>query len=205
MAIGTRKSFLMVVSAMRVKALGWALFGAVGLAAAQSLPARNVLLELRQIDAVAAGYSVGTQPTVPLQPAQQVQVRNGDVTRVGQTSAQPQTWIKEVQAEGQNNGAGVKQELIWFQSGQTLQMRPVWTGGRQAEVEVQWLGENVSQQPGKELPAQQTGQLRTTVLAPLGHWVTLAKSGTEPERGSYRSDVASQPARLLQLRVTVLP
>lgn len=179
--------------------------GLVGLAGAQTLPARNVLLELRQIDAVAAGYSVSTQPTVPLQPPQQVQVRNGDVARVGQTSAQPQTWIKEVQAEGQNNGAGVKQELIWFQSGQTLQMRPVWTAGRQAEVEVQWLAENVSQQPGKELPAQQTGQLRTTVLAPLGQWVTLAKSGTEPERGVYRSDAASQAPRLLQLRVTVLP
>jgi len=179
--------------------------GLVGPAGAQTLPARNVLLELRQIDAVAAGYSVSTQPAVPLQPPQQVQVRNGDVARVGQTSAQPQTWIKEVQAEGQNNGAGVKQELIWFQSGQTLQMRPVWTAGRQAEVEVQWLAENVSQQPGKELPAQQTGQLRTTVLAPLGQWVTLAKSGTEPERGVYRSDAASQAPRLLQLRVTVLP
>lgn len=177
----------------------------VGPAGAQALPARNVLLELRQIDAVAAGYSVSTQPAVPLQPPQQVQVRNGDVARVGQTLAQPQTWIKEVQAEGQNNGAGVKQELIWFQSGQTLQMRPVWTAGRQAEVEVQWLGENVSQQPGKELPAQQTGQLRTTVLAPLGQWVTLAKSGTEPERGVYRSDATSQTPRLLQLRVTVLP
>ena len=84
-------------------------------------------------------------------------------------------------------------------------MRPVWSGGRQAAVEVQWQGENVNQQPGKELPAQQTGQLRTTVLAPLGQWTTLAKSGTEAERGTYRSDAASQTPRLLQLRVTLLP
>jgi hypothetical protein len=188
--------------------LGLALAGALALmaqASAQNLPARNVLMELRQIDATAAGYSVSTRPAVPLQAPQQVQVRNGDTARVGQTSAQPQTWIKEVQAEGQNSGAGVKQELIWFQSGQTLQLRPVWTGGRQAEVEVQWLGENVNQQPGQELPAQQSGQLRTTVLATLGQWVTLAKSGTEPERGVYRSDASAQAPRLLQLRVTVLP
>jgi len=187
----------------------WALVACVGLlagqAGAQGVPARNLLLELRQIDAVSTGYSVSTKPAVPLQPPQQVQVRNGDVARMSQTEAQPQTWIKEVQAEGQNNGAGVKQELIWFQSGQSLQMRPVWRSGRWAEVEVQWQGENVNQQPGKELPAQQTGQLRTTVLAPLGQWVTLAKSGTEPERGVYRSDAASQKPRLLQLRVTLLP
>ncbi len=174
-------------------------------AGAQAVPARNVLLELRQIDATSTGYSVSTKSAAPLQPPQQVQVRNGDVARMSQTEAQPQTWIKEVQAEGQNSGAGVKQELIWFQSGQSLQMRPVWRTGGQAEVEVQWQGESVNQQPGKELPAQQTGQLRTTVLAPLGQWVTLAKSGTEPERGVYRSDAASQKPRLLQLRVTLLP
>jgi hypothetical protein len=186
----------------------------MGLAAcaahAQNLPARNFLLELRQVDADAAekgtGYSVGSrQAATPTLPAQQVQVRNGEVARFSQTEAQPQTWIKEAQAEGQNSGAGIKQELIWFQSGQSLQMRPLWHSGRRAEVQVQWQGESVGQQPGKELPSQQTQQLRTTVMAPLDEWVTLARSGTAPQPGVYRSDAASQPPRLLQLRVSLLP
>ena len=41
-----------------------------------------------------------------------------------------------------------------------------------------------------------------SVQAPLGEWVTIARSGQSAPRGSYSSDAASQRPRLLQLRVT---
>jgi hypothetical protein len=43
----------------------------------------------------------------------------------------------------------------------------------------------------------------TTLGAPLGQWVTLATTGNSAQRGVYGSEAASDPRRLLQLRVTV--
>jgi hypothetical protein len=67
-------------------------------------------------------------------------------------------------------------------------------------VEVQTAA--VQQQPDRVLPTQERSELATTVQAPLGQWVTLARSGNAPQPGVYRSDAAGQRPRLLQLRVT---
>ncbi len=171
--------------------------------AAAQLPERDLVLELRQIEEGGSAYVVGTRPQEALMPPQQLQVRNGSEARLSFAQTTPLQWVQSVQAQGALTGAGVKQGLIWLQAGQSLQLRPRWPGGRQAvTVDVQVRTTNVQQQPGRDLPTQERGELATTVQAPLGQWVTLARSGSGTPPGSYRSDAAAQRPRLLQLRVT---
>lgn len=171
-------------------------------AAAQG-PERDLVLELREIDEGGAGYVVGTRPQVPLMAPQQLQVRNGGAARLSFSQVTPIQWVQSVQAQGALTGAGVKQGLIWLQAGQSLQFKPRWPGGNKpATVEVEVQTQNVRQQPGKDLPTQERGELSTTVSAPLGQWVTLARSGHAPQPGVYSSHAATQRPRLLQLRVT---
>jgi hypothetical protein len=167
------------------------------------LPQRDLVLELREVEEGGAGYVVGTRPQVPLMPPQQLQVRNGSTARLSFSQTTPLQWVQSVQAQGALTGAGVKQGLIWLQAGQSLELRPSWPGGqRPATVDVQVQTANVQQQPGRELPTQERSELRTSVQAPLGQWVTLARSGNAPQPGVYSSNAASQRPRLLQLRVT---
>lgn len=167
------------------------------------LPQRDLVLELREVEEGGAGYVVGTRPQAPLMPPQQLQVRNGSAARLSFSQTTPLQWVQSVQAQGALTGAGVKQGLIWLQAGQSLELRPSWPGGqRPATVDVQVQTANVQQQPGRELPTQERSELRTSVQAPLGQWVTVARSGNAPQPGVYSSNAASQRPRLLQLRVT---
>jgi len=171
--------------------------------AASALPARDLVLELREVEEGGGGYAVGTRPQAPLMAPQQLQVRNGSQARLSFAQTTPLQWVQSVQAPGALTGAGVQQGLIWLQAGQSLQLRPRWPGGqRPATVEIEVQTASVQQQPGRELPTQERSALATTVQAPLGQWVTLARSGQGTPPGSYRSDVATQRPRLLQLRVT---
>lgn len=173
------------------------------LSATAQLPQRDLVVELRQVEEGSAGYVVSTRPQVPLLPPQQVQVRNGSQARVSYTQAIPLQWVQSVNAAGPMSGAGVKQGLIWLQAGQTLNVRPRWPGGpKAATVEIEMQSARVEARPGAELPTQQRGEVVTTVQAPLGQWVTIARSGQTAPQGSYSSDAANQRPRLLQLRVT---
>jgi hypothetical protein len=168
-----------------------------------ALPVRDLVLELRQIEEGSAGYVVGTRPQAPLMAPQQLQVRNGSQARLSWGQAIPMQWVQSVNAAGPMMGAGVKQGLTWLQAGQTVMVRPRWSGGKQAaSVDIEVQTASVESRPGAELPTQQRGELVTTVQAPLGQWVTLARSGQGMPQGSYRSDAATQRPRLLQLRVT---
>lgn len=167
------------------------------------LPARDLVMELRQIEEGGAAYVVGTRPQAPLLAPQQLQVRNGSQARLSLAQTTPLQWVQSVQAPGALTGAGVQQGLIWLQAGQSLQLRPRWPGGgKPVSVEIEVQTSSVQQQPGMALPTQERGELVTTVQAPLGQWVTIARSGQSAPSGSYRSDAATQRARLLQLRVT---
>ncbi len=175
----------------------------LALPAAAQLPQRDLVLELREIEEGSAGYVVGTRPQVPLMAPQQLQVRNGSQARLSFAQTTPLQWVQSVQAQGALTGAGVQQGLIWLQAGQSLQLRPRWPGGRQpATVEIEVQTASVQQQPGRELPTQERSSLATTVQAPLGQWVTMARSGRSTPPGSYSSDAGTQRPRLLQLRVT---
>ena len=167
------------------------------------LPQRDLVLELREIEEGGGGYVVGTRPQMPLMPPQQLQVRNGSAARLSFTQVTPLQFVQSVQAQGPMAGAGVKQGLIMLQAGQNLLFKPRWPGGQKAAtVEVEVQTSRVNQEPGRDLPTQERGELSTTVQAPLGQWVTLARSGSAPQRGVYSSDASSQRPRLLQLRVT---
>lgn len=171
--------------------------------AAAQLPERDLLLELREIEEGGGGYVVGTRPQAALMPPQQLQVRNGSAARLSFAQATPLQWVQSAQAQGPMTGAGVKQGLIWLQAGQSLQLKPRWPGGQKpATVDVEVQTRSVQQQPGRDLPTQEHSELATTVQAPLGQWVTLARSGNSTPPGSYRSDAATQRPRLLQLRVS---
>ncbi len=184
--------------------LSTVLLAALALPALAQLPARDLLVELRQVEEGSAGYVVGTRPQTPLLPPQQLQLRNGSQGRLSFSQSIPLQWVQAAQAAGPMSGAGVKQQLIWLQAGQSLVVRPRWPGGRQAatvEVEVQTA--SVEARPGAELPTQQRSELATTVQAPLGAWVTLARSGQSAPQGTYSSGAATQRPRLLQLRVSL--
>lgn len=166
-------------------------------------PERDLLVEVRQIEEGASGYVVSTRPQAPLVPPQQVQVRNGREARIRYAQSIPLQWVQAVQAAGPMTGAGVKQGLVWLQAGQSLVLRPRWPGGQQAAtVEVEMQTAAVETRPGADLPTQQRSELATTVRAPLGQWVTIARSGQVAPQGSYSSEAAGQRPRLLQLRVT---
>ncbi len=169
-----------------------------------ALPVRDLVVELRQVEEGSAGYVAGTRPQAPLMAPQQLQVRNGSQGRLSWGQAIPMQWVQSVNAAGPMTGAGVKQGLTWLQAGQAVMVRPRWPGGQQAaSVDIEVQTASVESRPGAELPTQQRGELVTTVQAPLGQWVTLARSGQGTPQGSYRSDAATQRPRLLQLRVTV--
>lgn len=181
-----------------------ALLGALSaLPVLAQLPQRDLLVEVRQIEEGSAGYVVSTRPQAPLLQPQQLQVRNGAQARVSWGQSIPLQWVQSVQAAGPMAGAGVKQGLTWLQAGQNLVVRPRWPGGQKAvSVEVEVQTALVEARPGVELPTQQRGEVATTVQAPLGEWVTIARSGQAAPQGTYSSEAATQRPRLLQLRIT---
>jgi hypothetical protein len=175
----------------------------IALPVAAQLPARDLQLDVRQVEEDGGGYVAGTRPQAPLLPPQQLRVRNGETAQMSFMQSIPLQWVQAVNAPGALGGAGVKQGLIWLRAGQSLSLRPRWPGAQQpvtVELEVQTAG--VQPSPGAALPTQEDAAVRTTVQAPLGQWVTIARSGQEAPRGSYRSEGAAERPRLLQLRVT---
>lgn len=186
-------------------------------------PARDLTVELRQIEEGGAGHVVGTQPTAALLAPQQIQVRNGAKATftLGQTI--PVQWVQSAtvrndaftasggapagsqgpSVSASSRGGGVQQAVTWLDASQSLTVKPSWPGGKQAAtVDVEVQSSNVEARTGgAELPAQSRSQLVTTVSAPLGQWVTIASTGGGAQRGVYGSEAALQTRRLIQLRV----
>jgi len=178
------------------------------------LPKRDLMVELRQVEEGGAGYVVGTQHRAELLAPQQVQVRNGAKATFNIEQAIPLLWVESgaaysaslaaSAAKASSSGGGFQQGLIWMEAGQKISVLPRWPGGAQAvtvEVEVQ-LAAVEAQRGGAQLPEQKRSQLVTTLGAPLGQWVTLATTGSSPQRGVYSSEASSDARRLLQLRVS---
>jgi Bacterial type II and III secretion system protein len=177
------------------------------------VPQRELRVELRQIEEGGAGYVVSTQPAVALLAPQQVQVRNGRKAVFSMSQAIPLQWVQAVStqnssltvpgAQARSSGAGVRQGLTWMQAGQQISVLPRWPGGqREVSIEVEVQTDSVQSRAGSDLPVQSRSQLATTVGAPLGQWVTIATTGSSPQRGVYSSEAAVEARRLLQLRVS---
>lgn len=174
---------------------------------------RDLTVELRQVEEGGAGYGVGTQPSAPLMAPQQVQVRNGGKATFSLGQSIPLQWVQSVStrdasltvpgAQARSSGGAVKQGLTWLEAGQRISVQPRWPGGQQAvSVEVEVQTASVQSRDGAELPVQTHSEVATTVGAPLGQWVTIATTGSRPQRGVYSSEVAADARRLLQLRVS---
>lgn len=171
----------------------------------------------------AGGVTLGTQRRDDQRTqSQQLRVLNGGRASVRVSQGIPVTWVQSAQAEpdmrgstGSAVGPGVVQGLVWLEAGRQITLQPRWPGGQQpAVVDVQvdsasleadrpWTAQN----QGGGMPSQARSQTATTVLAPLGQWVTIARTGGEQaveQRGVVSTTSLSQAQRqLMQIRVLV--
>lgn len=184
------------------------------LIAQAQLPARDLVVELRQLDEGVAGYSVSTQPREARMAPQRLQVRNGTKAVFSMTQSVPFQWVQSAFAQSVTRNAsaasassrsgGVSHAVTWMDSGQKITVLPRWSGGQQpVTVEVEVQGAAIQQRNGAELPAQTRSLLVTTVTAPPGLWVTLATvGGSATASGVYSSESAADAHSLLQIRVS---
>ena len=211
-------------------ALAWAALWSVPVAfaaGAQALPPRDLTVELRQIEeakaqaaevtgsAGAAGksFSAGAASSTAWEP-QMVQVRNGEKASLSLQSTTPMQWVQSAflqvdksasttTTNAKTTAAGVQNALTWFDAGQSIAVRPRWTGGKSAVVELEVQKAGFDERTGADLPTQNRNTVSTTVTAPLAQWVTIAATGRTPQAASYSSESAQQARRLLQIRVMV--
>lgn len=197
---------------------GLVLWG-TGLAQPRSAPTarwvqQDFVVEVRQVSGdggQATTWSSSVGPGAGLT-AQSVRVRNGERALLQWESSQALQWTQSLQWQPSTVGAahpgmglgGMVQGLVWMESGQSWSITPHWKGGKHAvQLEVEITVKHVDDRNGTELPAAQRQQLRTTVRAPLGQWVTLATTGQTPAPGSYRSDPQQGVRTELQVRTTL--
>jgi hypothetical protein len=154
--------------------------------------------------------------------SQQLRVLNGGRASVRVGHSVPLTWVQAAQAEPQAGafnqpaaGAGVVQGLTWLEAGRQIVLQPRWPGGSQpAVVDVQVDSAALdAERPGmpagtvgSALPVQSRSQTVTTVLAPLGQWVTIARTGGEQvveQPGSVSTLSSGAQRQLMQIRVMV--
>jgi len=183
------------------------------LAAPVQLPQRDLIVEVREVEVgEGAAYTVGTQADKALLAPQHVRVRNGEKASLSMGQSMPMQWVQSVSAQSSalsaagvsasNNTGSVTQAVTWMNSAQRINVQPRWPGAKQmVTVAIQVQSTSVAPRMAGELPEQSQSQLDTSVSAPLGQWVTIAFTGNTPATGSYGSDSASDPRRLLQIRV----
>ena len=179
------------------------------------LPQQDLTVEVRQVDEGArGGQTYGTQPARELMETQQLQVRNGEKASLRLSEALPVQWVQSASvqssalsaggASASSTGGSVKQAVTWLEAGQTISLTPTWRGGKQAvKVDIDVLTARVEATTGGALPKQARSQVNTSVSAPLGEWVTIATSGTRPQRNTYSSEAASETRLRLEIRVVV--
>ena len=171
------------------------------LPALAQLPPRNLVVEVRQISEADAN-TFSTQPgTAPLA-TQRIQVRNGEKATLSMGQSVP---IRFVQSVGTGpSGSGVSYGMVWMQAGQSMAVQPRWPGGGQPvriDIDVQFSS---LQTPtgNAELPSQARSQLATSVIAPLGQWVTVATTGEgQAQTGTYSSEAVTDTLQRVQIRV----
>lgn len=179
------------------------------LAAGAPLPARDLTVELRQLEEgrdAAGSYSAGRGDGREWEP-QAVQVRNGQKATLRMNDAIPMQWTQSVSTQSLSNGGGspqasVNKALVWFDAGQSVSVQPTWLGGNKPAVlviEVQRAAVDLN--TGAVLPTQARNTVSTTVTVPLAEWLTIAATGRAAKAGVYSSDAGLLGRRLLQVRV----
>lgn len=177
------------------------------------LPKRDLTIELRQVEqGDSSGRSVGTRWRVPLLVEQHVRVRNGEKANVSLGGSIPMQWMQSAAGQSttlaasgtslSSSGGAVTNALTWVDVGQSIKLHARWAGGAQpVVVDVEMQAAGVGDRTGTEVQNQSRSQVATTVSAPLDQWVTIAATGSTPQRGVYGSDANSNARLLLQIRV----
>ncbi len=201
-------------------------------AAATALPAVNLVVEVRVVDAAAAGghgdYTVSTRQTATPQPeALQLLLQDGQTGAVRLGRALPVQWLQGAARgaaapssasttapgpPGATAGAGragaVAHALTWVPAGQSLTVRPQWPGGDSpVTLELRFTSTTWQAAPDTALPATRTQQAASTLRVPLGVWTAFAATGVaqeavEPGRVSTLS-LTERGRQLMQVRVSL--
>ncbi|MDT8991902.1 hypothetical protein RQP54_13605 [Curvibacter sp. APW13] len=200
----------------------WLLVALCTLAGAQSaptpkktpsaLPNRMLTVELRvgtESTESSTSQQWGTR-AVADEEWQKLSVANGEKARFEFAQAQAWAWTHTaVRGNGPGSVDGVGQSLQWTQDLRTMECEVRWPGGNKpARVDVALqVAESGRGLVDGVLPQPRSSKVQTVVLAPLGQWVTLARSGPRPAMqadGAYSSRSAEvAEVRLLQIRVLV--
>lgn len=178
---------------------------------------------------VSGGITVSTQHRSGSQDStQQLRVLNGGCATVRINQSVPVVWVEAAQtrvgavgAHGNSNMPGVDvtvvQGITWLDAGRQITLQPRWPGGDQpAVVDIQVDSAALeNERPavaamnsgGAALPVQTRSQTVTTVLAPPGQWITIARTGGEAvteQRGVVSTTTSStQQRQLMQIRLLV--
>jgi hypothetical protein len=186
-------------------------------------PAVNLQVEVRVIDEARASghgdYTVSTlgparQPVEALQ----LQLANGQTGAVRLGRALPVQWLQGAAQGGASaasaaspsadRAGAVVHAVTWVPSGQSLSVRPQWSGGAApVMLELNFSSTRLQPVPGTPLPATQTRQAGSTLRVPMGVWTAFAATGAlqeeaEPGRVSTLS-LAERGRQLMQVRVTL--
>lgn len=178
--------------------------------AAEVLPQRDLVVELRSVAAAASGGSAWDLSTGDASreriAAQRVRVGNGRSASIGLGVTRPvQTW-QALPGVWRGVAAPATQ---WISAGQSLFVEPRWPGGaRPVTVTLRAMAARFDPTvaPGSATPPERReASLETTIDVTLGEWVVIATSGstsTSSGQGIGTRDAASQA---LQLRVSLAP
>ena len=177
-------------------------------------PQRNLLIELRETTGGAGnGWNLrsGDASAARERPPQQLRVQNGASASLRLEVTRPlQVW-QALPIAGQ---AGAAMPIPvpttqWVSAGQRITVQPHWPGGREP-VSVEISAESSRFDPAvavgsAELPQKSDAGLKTTVLAPLGEWITLAASGGGSDDPNVVATSQAATPRVLQMRVSLAP
>lgn len=176
--------------------------------AESALPARDLIVELRETDAAGAatGWDVASADAARNRVAQQVRVRNGHSANLRLSITRPvQTW----QAVPSLWGVAAVPATEWIAAGQALVVQPRWPGGARpvaVTLRAQLARFDASVAPGSSaLPERHEAGLETTVEMPLGAWVVIATSGATDAAPGRDIGTREAASRGLQLRVSLAP
>ena len=174
------------------------------------LPARNLCVELREVDAggSGAGWQVSTADAraVREHTPQRLCVQNGEAATLALDLTRPvQVWQA---APGVVLPTAVP-TTQWMHAGQRLSVRPRWAGGREP-VSVELAARTSRFDPAvaprsAEAPSRVAGDVQTTLRLPLGAWVTIASTGGATDNAGVVASSQARPGLVLQLRVELAP
>jgi hypothetical protein len=204
----------------------------VATAVCAKLPVRNMTVELRVLSQADAqtlslvgstsagdnGYVVRARPVQDGDPqVRKVFVVNGEKAQLKLGLSVPVQWVKTALTQSSSNttasgdvtatgGKGVEHTTAWMDVDQSISVLVRWPGGKQpASVEVEVDMASLESRDEKNVPSQSRSRVATSVLAPLGEWVTIAVTGprSRPEQlGVYATTASdSEQGKVVQLRV----